>query len=112
MDDFTRFTWIHLLNFKSETQGVIESIFSWVQTQFNLPVKTLCADNESEFLSLQSFCRNKGTLFQHSCLYTPQQNGIVEQKYRHLLNVGRALHFQANIPLCFLGKVYKLHAIS
>ncbi|KAI5330645.1 hypothetical protein L3X38_030043 [Prunus dulcis] len=104
VDDFTRFTWIHLLHFKSETQGVIKSFFSWVQTQFNLPVKTLRSDNGSEFLSLQTFFRDKGTIFQHSCPYTPQQNGIVERKHRHLLNVGRALRFQANIPLRFWGE--------
>jgi transposase InsO family protein len=111
VDDFTRFTWIHFLNFKSETQGIIQSFFSWVQTQFNLPIKSLHADNGSEFLSLQSFFQNKGTYFQHSCPYTPQQNGIVERKHRHLLNVGRTLRFQANIPLCFWGEVYKLHVI-
>ena len=104
MDDFTRFTWIHILKFKSETQDIIKSFFSWVQTQFNLPIKTFRSDNRSEFLSLQSFFHHKGTSFQHSCPYTPQQNGIVERKHRHLLNVGRALRFQAHIPLRFLGE--------
>jgi len=104
VDDFTRFTWIHLLKFKSETQDIIKSFFSWVQTQFNLPIKTFRSDNKSEFLSLQSFFHHKGTSFQHSCPYTPQQNVIVERKHRHLLNVGRALRFQAHIPLCFLGE--------
>jgi hypothetical protein len=104
VDDFTRFTWIHLLKFKSETQDIIKSFFSWVQTQFNLPIKTFRSDNGSEFLSLQSFFHHKGTSFQHSCPYTPQQNGIVERKHCHLLNVGRALCFQAHIPLRFWGE--------
>ena len=104
VDDFTQFTWIHLLKFKFETQGIIKSFFSWVQTQFNLPIKTFWSDNESEFLSLQSFFHHKGTSFQHSYPYTPQQNGIVKRKHRHLWNVSRALRFQAHIPLRYCGE--------
>jgi hypothetical protein len=28
VNDFTQFTWIHVLNFKSQTQEVIKSFFS------------------------------------------------------------------------------------
>ena len=38
------------------------------------------------------------------CIDTPQQNNYVEQKNRHLLNVERALKFQASLPVKFWGE--------
>ncbi|MGV7953807.1 hypothetical protein PJO47_29535, partial [Mycobacterium kansasii] len=47
---------------------------------------------------------NLGILFQSSCPSTPQQNGVIERKHRHLLNVGRALRIDVNLPLGFRGE--------
>ncbi|KAL0456258.1 UNVERIFIED_CONTAM: Copia protein [Sesamum latifolium] len=44
-----------------------------------------------------------GIVHQRSCPYTPQQNGVVERKHKHLLSVARSLLHQASLPRKFWG---------
>ncbi|KAH0780949.1 hypothetical protein KY290_000547 [Solanum tuberosum] len=77
----------------------------FVKTQFGKIVKVFRFDNGTEFLN--SVCtklfKDMRIIHQRSCLYTPQQNVVAERKHRHLLEVTRALRFQANIPLQYWG---------
>jgi len=47
------------------------------------------------------FFTSKGTVNQTTCIETHQQNGIVERKHQHILNITRALLFQENLPYIF-----------
>lgn len=61
------------------------------------------SDHGSEFLNrrVSQLFTDHGILHQLSCIYTPQQNGIVERRHRTLLNSARALMIQSGLPLKF-----------
>jgi transposase InsO family protein len=53
-----------------------------VQTQFNTKIKIICSNNGGEYMSgdFRMFFREQGILHQTTCVDTPQQNGVFEQK--------------------------------
>ena len=80
-----------------------------VHTQHGILVKKVRTDNGPEFC-MANFFSSKGIIHQKSCVETPQQNSIVERKHQHIMNVTRALLFQANLPKSFWSFAV-LHAI-
>nr|XP_009801078.1 PREDICTED: uncharacterized protein LOC104246882 [Nicotiana sylvestris] len=70
-------------------------------------VKTLRSDNAFELGSSAeavSFFSSQGIIHQTSCPYTPQQNGVVERKHKHLLETAGSLLFQSKLPLKYWGE--------
>jgi len=77
-----------------------------VKIQFDKNVKTIRFDNAIELsksYEILEFFASFGITHQTSCVQTPQQNGVAERKHRHLLEVSRALLFQASLPLRYWG---------
>ena len=93
------------MNSKFEVAKLFQDFYSMVENQFQTKISILWSDNGIEFYNdcLGDFLLEKGILHQSTCRDTPQQNGIVERKNRHLLEVGRALMFHMNIPTYLWG---------
>ncbi|KAJ0575491.1 putative RNA-directed DNA polymerase [Helianthus annuus] len=118
VDDFTRTVWCYMLKNKVEVFENLKYFYELVLTQFKKKVKMFRSDNGTEFINSQMnmFCKQKGIIHQTSCSYTPQQNGVVERKHRHLLNIARTLMFQSGLPLrfwsdCVLTAVYIINRL-
>jgi len=109
LDDYSHFTWIILCKSKSEVQNHVQNFIIMIENQFNCKVKTVRTDNGPEFL-MPDIYSSKGIEYQTSCVETPQQNGRVERKHQHILNVARALLFQSKLPKQFWSYSV-LHAV-
>ena len=106
LDDFSRTTWIFLLNNKSQVYRTIASFLTLIETQYNKKVLSVRSDNGTEIIQDQclSLFANKGIFHQKSIAGVPQQNGRVERKHKHLLEVARSLKFHSHLPSRFWGE--------
>lgn len=79
---------------------------SILENQFGVRIKCIRSDNGTEFINknMKGFLETKGIMHQTSCVQTPQQNGVVERKHRHILNVARALLFQFGLSVKYWGE--------
>jgi transposase InsO family protein len=93
VDDYSRFTWVFLLQEKSQTQETLKGFLRRAQNEFGLRIKKIRSDNGMEFKNsqIEGFLEDEGTKHEFSSPYTPQQNGVVERKNRTLLDMARTM---------------------
>ena len=70
-----------------------------IETQFDTKVRMLQTDWGGEFQAFTNTLCKFGILHRVSCPSTSQQNGRVERKHRHVVEVGLSLLAHASIPL-------------
>ncbi|CAN1245741.1 Retrovirus-related Pol polyprotein from transposon TNT 1-94 [Linum grandiflorum] len=107
IDHASRYTWIYPLRLKSELIRVTQAFVLMIQTQFHKTIKRLQSDPGGEYNSndLRAFYQSHGILYQQSCLGVSEQNGVVERKNRHVLELARAILLQTNVPSTFWPEV-------
>jgi transposase InsO family protein len=103
IDDYSRYTWVYLFEFKSETQQTVKDFATEVGRQFNTTILTIRSDNGTELknYSLNEFLSDAGIKHQYSAAYTPQQNGVPERKNRTLTDAVRTMLVEFKSPYNF-----------
>lgn len=88
---------------KSEVSSVFIEFHAYIVTHYRAQVQFLQSDGGSEYTSrmFKEFLESKGILHQLSFPYTPQQNGTVESKNRHLIETTLALLTTTGLSLPF-----------
>ncbi|KAK9049437.1 hypothetical protein SSX86_031595 [Deinandra increscens subsp. villosa] len=99
VDDASRFCWIYPLKTKSDFFLALQIFLNFVQTQFSTKLKVFQSDGGTEFTNkkVQQLFETNGTLHRISCPYTPQQNGRVERKHRHIVETGLTMLFHSKL---------------
>ena len=85
---------------------LIGAFVKMANTQFSAKVQTIRSDNALELgLNREAieYVMSKGIIHQTDCVGTPQQNGVVERKHKHLLETSRSLLFHSGLLLS-IGK--------
>src|SRR3954470_5541313 len=101
VDDFSRYTWVHFLSFKSETQDVCKRFAKRVMNNYSLKIKHIRSNNGTEFKNtgVQEFLDQTGITHEFSAPYTPQQNGVLLRKNKTLIEMARTMLAEYNTPI-------------
>jgi transposase InsO family protein len=85
---------------KSNTLDCFIKFKCLIENLLTCKIKKLQTDGGEEYTSyhFKQFLSTHGILHRITCLYTPQQNGIVERKHRHVIETGIALLAQSHLP--------------
>ncbi|CAI8590799.1 unnamed protein product, partial [Vicia faba] len=65
------------------------------------PIKAVQSDWGGEFRPYSKFLADLGIVHRVICPHTHHQNGVVERKHRHIVDLGLTLLSQASLPLNF-----------
>jgi hypothetical protein len=107
VDDYSRYTWVYFFKHKYETQQTVKDFTKEVEHQYGQDILMIQSDNGTEFknYTLNEFLSDEGIRHQYSTPYTPQQNGVAEQKNRTLMDMARTTLAELNLRTTFGPKL-------
>jgi hypothetical protein len=104
-DNYSRFSWIYFCIHKSDVAFVFAQFKLLVENILSSSIKTMQIVGGTEFLPLiKSY---PSIQFHISRPYTSQQNGLVERKHRHIVELSLASMFHAKIPQVYWPEVFE-----
>ena len=100
MDEFSIYSWLFPLKAKSEVFSIFVIFKTYVENLLGNKIKTFRTDSGGEFTSsaFTNFLLQHGISHQFSCPHTPEKNGCVERKHRHLTKTARTLLVRSKVP--------------
>ena len=103
VDDYSRYTWVHIIMYKTEVQEVFRRFSSRASTNFGVKIKHIRSDNGTEFKNagLDDYLDELGITHGLSAPYTPQQNSVVERKNMTLVEMAHTMLDEYKTPRCF-----------
>jgi hypothetical protein len=123
VDDYSRYSWVFFLKSKDEVFEHFRSLALRLNNGHPNCLKVIRSDNGTEFrnVSFDQFCLEHGVDHQFSALHVPQQNGVVEQKNRTLVEMARTMLDEHMTPrrfwadaintACYISNRIFLHSI-
>lgn len=86
------------------------------ELQLGFPLKALQTDWGGEFRPFTQYLTNIGITHRLICPHTHHQNGVIERKHRHIVDLGLTLLSHASLPLtywdhAFLAAVYLINRL-
>jgi transposase InsO family protein len=103
VDDYSCYSWVFFLENKNEVFEHFRSLALRLNNEHPNCLKAIHSDNETKFrnASFDQFSLEHGIDQQFSAPHVPQQNGVVEQKNRTLVEMARMMLDEPKTPRHF-----------
>ena len=103
IDDFSRYGYVYLMRYKSETFERFKDFKNEVENQLDKRIKAIRSDRGGEYLSQEfdDYLRDCGIVSQLTPPRTPQWNGVAERRNRTLLDMVRCVITHASLLISF-----------
>jgi len=106
LDSYSKYTWIYLLNAKSQALAAFECFKLFYENQTGFKIKTIQTDNAKEFVVFNTFLLKHGIQHRFICPHTHEQNGAIERKHRHITDMGLSMLVVASLPVKFWAEAF------
>ena len=101
IDDYIKFTWFYPLKRKSDVLETFIAFYHRVERQFSTKLISFQSDWGGEFQAVNHYLKTNGVIHRVSYPHTPEQNGIVECKHRHIIETCLSLLTESHLPKNF-----------
>jgi transposase InsO family protein len=97
VDHFSKYIWFYPMVKKFDVSIIFPHFKKFIETQLQTKIKSLYSDNGGEFITLRSIFLTSEISYYTIAHYTPQQNGVTERRYRHLVETSLTLLHDAKL---------------
>jgi len=107
VDAYTKYVWYYPHVAKSDVYSVFHQFQTLVESQFSLKIKFVQTDWGGEYQKLSIFFQTIGIHHRLICPHTHEQNGTVERRHRHIVEIGLTLLGQCKAPFQFWNYAFE-----
>ena len=107
LDDYSKFLWLFNIKLKSDVEHVFLNFQTYVEKQFDMKIKAIQSDWGGEYRRLYTYFHQNGINHRLACPYTHQQNGFIERKHRHIVEVGLSLLAHSHLLMIYWKDVFQ-----
>ena len=90
-----------LLNLKLKLYLFFKPLSPWLNYNLILKIKSVQSDWGGEYRPFSALLASHDISHKIICPHTHHQNGVVERKHRHIVDLGLTLLYHASLPLQF-----------
>ena len=107
VDHFSKFTWFYPIHCKSDVFTIFPKFQAYVERLFDRKIKSIQTDGGGEYQKLRHLFTTHGIHHRITCPHTHEQNGSVERKHRHIVEMGLTLLAHSSAPLHYWAEAFQ-----